>query len=253
MSEHRTRRERAEARAAKRREWAESRKQKEAAAWDAHHAVPLPVGGEPIKAGHHSEARHRGAIARSHRLAFKALEHAGKAQDHEAKADGIEAQLANTIFTDDPDAIPALEARIAGREAERDRVKRYNASCRKGSPDESLLDDAQRADLAIMRQTAPYQLRNKGQFPPYVLANLSKNIKADRDRIKKVEYLAALAKRAEDAGGVCVIPRGASVMVAFASKPARPVIDDLKAAGFRWSNGAWHGPADSIPGSVQTQ
>ena len=38
--------------------------------------------------------------------------------------------------------------------AQRERYKAYNASCRKGAPDESLLDDSQRAELASGRKYA---------------------------------------------------------------------------------------------------
>lgn len=184
-----TRRERLERRAARRREWAAKRADKADTTWDAVHNVPLPPAGEPIKIGHHSEKRHRAALARMDALATKAIEHADMAKHHEERADNIEAHLQRAVFSDDADAIDQLEARIAKREAARDRIKRYNASCRAGTPDESVLSDAQQRDLASLKRISAF-IKPDGQFPAYVLQNLSANIKRDKDRIKKLRRTA---------------------------------------------------------------
>ena len=62
----------------------------------------------------------------------KGVEEQRLAEHHEAKADGLERQLDHTVFSDDDDAIPALEARIALHEGQRDHMKRVNALYRKG-------------------------------------------------------------------------------------------------------------------------
>jgi Domain of unknown function (DUF3560) len=63
---------RADALAAK----AERRTAAATAAWDAEQRAvqALPPGGEPIKIGHHSERRHRGAIARAHDATRRAID-----------------------------------------------------------------------------------------------------------------------------------------------------------------------------------
>lgn len=246
-----TRRERLEARLAKRQEWAKSRANKSDQSWKAHNAVSLPYGGEPIKVGHHSESRHRNAIAKSHALAFKALEHRDMAQHHNEKASGLADQLESCIFSDDADAIESLEARITEREAERDRIKAYNTSCRKGSPDESILDDHQRADIASIRKHCPYQLRAGGQFPAYVSSNLSAKIKTDRDRIATIKRQAQRTATAKQNGGVYVHTCEGYTTIVFDDKPSRDIIDSLKASGFRWGRGAWRGLDCEIPASVQ--
>lgn len=124
------------------------------------------------------------------------------AQHHESKAAGLERQLANSIFSDDGAAIAQLQARLVQREAERSRIKAFNASCRKGSPDESLLDDKQRVDLATLRRICSYQLGKHGEFPTYALAGLSGRIKADRDRIEAITKQQQRQNAAEDAGGI---------------------------------------------------
>jgi hypothetical protein len=69
--------------------------------------------------------------ARVNRQDERAYESRQKARGMESRASGIESQLAGAIYSDDPDAIPALEARLAKLEAKRDRIKADNAAFRK--------------------------------------------------------------------------------------------------------------------------
>jgi len=117
----------------------------------------------------------------------RALESLRKAEGMASRADGIEAAAAGAIYSDDPDAIEALEARIAGLEAERDRIKAYNASCRKGQRDTSLLDERQQAQLASTAQHASYQIRENGAAPAYWAANLSGNINRQKKRLEALK------------------------------------------------------------------
>ena len=80
----------------------------------------------------------------------------------------------------------ALRERIASLEAERDRIKAYNASCRRSQPDPSLLDDQQRADLESVKRVASYQLGKGGSFPSYALSNLSGNLARNRQRLARL-------------------------------------------------------------------
>jgi hypothetical protein len=116
----------------------------------------------------------------------RAYESLAKAESMASRADGIEAAADGAIYSDDPDAIEALEARIAGLEAERDRIKAYNASCRKGARDVSLLDEKQQKDLASVAKHAPYQLRDNGAAPAYWASNLSGNIGRQRKRLAQL-------------------------------------------------------------------
>lgn len=117
-----TRRERLELKIQKRREWAEkavqrSEQRREAAqsmlAW-----IPL---GQPILVGHHSEARHRRDVRRVDNHMRKSWEEAEKASSHLNKASTLETRLERSIFSDDPDAIEAIRAKIAKIEEERTR------------------------------------------------------------------------------------------------------------------------------------
>jgi hypothetical protein len=118
----------------------------------------------------------------------RTYESLAKAANMRSRADGIEAQAAGAIYSDDPDVVERLRERIAELEAERDRVKAYNASCRKGSPDPSFLTERQRSGLETAeRFQGDYQERRKHQLPPYVLSNLSGNIARQRERLAQLE------------------------------------------------------------------
>ena len=61
----------------------------ETAAWAREHAAlrRLPEGGEPIKIGHHSETRHRNALAKADRATRAALDATADTQQAQARAD----------------------------------------------------------------------------------------------------------------------------------------------------------------------
>jgi hypothetical protein len=118
-----------------------------------------------------------------------AIENSRKAGSMAGRAEGIRAQLDTSIYSDDPDAIEALTAKIATLEAERDRIKAYNASCRKaakdgGTGDPGLLDEQQRRELAATAKACPYMIGAGGQMPKYQLTNLGGNISRLRKRLE---------------------------------------------------------------------
>ncbi len=180
-----TYRERREGRAKRLHEWAEKREQKAAGSLErARELADMIPLGQPVLSGHHSEGRHRrdlGRIEGGYRAGF---EHAARADEFKSRVANIEAQAARAIYSDDPDAVEALERRIAGLEAERDRIKAYNATCRKGAPDVSLLDALQAAHLEGIRSHCPYQLGKGGAYPADELANLSGDIGRNRRRLE---------------------------------------------------------------------
>lgn len=182
-----TYRERREARAERLQEWAEKRDAKADAAWEKAQtmadAIPL---GQPILLGHHSQGRYTRYRDRIASTMDRALADSRKADDMERRSAGIKAQLDASIYDDDPDAVEQLTARVAALEAERDRIKAYNASCRKGQRDLSVLDDQQRALIVRIAEVQPHALRQNGAFPSYHLSNLSGNIKRNRDRLERL-------------------------------------------------------------------
>ena len=170
-----TYRERREAKADRLRGWAEKR---EAKAQELRDQTP-----DSLRRDHafntqpgHIPERAR-SIARDHR----AYEHDQKAREMSSRAAGIDAQADRAIYSDDPDAAERLAERIAELEAERDRVKRYNAAARKGAPDYSILSESERATLMSMARAG--QVRDDRAIPRYHLANLSANINRQKKRL----------------------------------------------------------------------
>ena len=174
-----THRERLEAKAEKRHEWAEGRTEKAATSYaagsQALDAIPF---GQPVHGLRDRNYRDK-ATAKLER----SWEHSKMAEHHEQAAAGLERQLRTSIYDDDLDAVQRLEEKIGRLEAERGRIKAYNATARKGAPDLELLDERQRANLALSIRVAPYAVKN-GAFPGYGLTNLSANINRLRKRLE---------------------------------------------------------------------
>jgi hypothetical protein len=237
-----TYRDRREARAENLRAWAEKRTERAAAVFEAN---------EPYTSDYafNTQPGHIPARARIIAQEDRAHESLRKARDMASRADEIERQAERAIYDDDPDAVERLTERLAELEAERDRIKRYNASCRKGARDFSILTADERADLASTAKAAPYMIGKKGEMPAYKLRNLTGNIKRNRDRLEVVKKRQARTEAAE-ATGVLVEHLGTYARVTFAAKPDRDTLDALKAAGYRWGQGSWTGKADQLPAEV---
>ncbi|HEV3459869.1 MAG TPA: DUF3560 domain-containing protein [Thermoanaerobaculia bacterium] len=170
--------------------WAGRRDEQAASALErAHSATEGIPFGQPILSGHHSEPRHRKALARSDSAMRDAVKSHDMAKHHREKAANLQTALDRSVFNDDPDACEALEARISEREAARSRLIEYNKSCRSAVKDGrrlgdlSLLDDKQKADLLNLAQVAAWQLGPGGAFPTYALTNLAGGIRRDRERL----------------------------------------------------------------------
>ena len=149
--------------------------------------------GQPILVGHHSEAHARRDQDRIHAGMRAGIENSRKADEMRSRAANIEAAAGRAIYSDDPDAPERLRERIAGMEAQRDRIKAYNASARSaartgGVGDLSLLDERQRADVLSIAKYAPYQLRPGAGLPAYALSNLGGNIGRLRERLAVLEH-----------------------------------------------------------------
>ncbi len=180
-----TYRERREARADRLDGWADGREAKGSARVDRAHemAQAIPFG-QPMLTDHYSykaDRNYRDRIGSNFDKGFADLR---KADEMRSRAEGIRAAADRAIYSDDADAIDKLEQRIATLEAERDRIKAYNASARKGAPDVSLLDASQRQALeSCARFTPGFFERKQQQMPAYALSNLSGNISTQRKRL----------------------------------------------------------------------
>lgn len=246
-----TRRERLEAKLEKRQEWAEGRERKAAAAFSgAREAVAGIPFGQPILVGHHSEKRHRRALERSDARMRAGIESSNMAEHHRSAAAGLERQLEGSIFSDDPDAIEALEAKARELEAERDRRKLVNKLYKKG-------DAAGLAELGLDLESIRAKLEGASSwcrvpFPSYSLTNLGARIRDARKRIEIVRERQARAAAAEEAGGLTIARHESAnwCRVTFAEKPDRATLEALRAAGYGWGGGSWQGYLDRLPAAV---
>lgn len=252
-----TRRERIEARLERRREWAESRERKAAEGFERARRIAdnIPLG-QPILVGHHSEGRHRRDIAKIDAGMRAGVESSKMAAHHSSKAAGLEHQLATSIYSDDADALEALEAKAAKLDAEAEREVAINKAWRKHKGDAAALlaawgelgvSPALAESLAARAREYSWLERRGPCDPSYNRANARRA----RERIEEVKRRNARQARAEAAGGLS-ITRGAhdNCQVIFAEKPERSIIDALKGAGFHWSGGSWFGSTSKLPATV---
>jgi len=128
-----TRRERLERKVELRAEWAEKARARSAAAFNGAQRIAdvIPLG-QPILVGHHSEGHHRRDLARIDSGMRRGVENQQLAKHHESAGAGLARQLEHSIYSDDPDAIEQIEARIAENKAKRERMKTINQLYRKG-------------------------------------------------------------------------------------------------------------------------
>ena len=189
-----TTRERREARAARLREWADTREAKSTAAFDAVRQIAdnIPMG-QPILVGHHSEAHARRDQDRIHNGMRRAIDNQTAARAMRQKAANIESAADHAIYSDDPDAREQLERKMADMEAQREAIRRYNADCRLaakagGHGDLKLLEwDTPFGLRSIAKMVtdcaAAGQLRPGWALPAYATSNLSGNIARLRARL----------------------------------------------------------------------
>jgi hypothetical protein len=182
-----TYRERRKRKAERLREWADKREEKARQEYERFRQIGdgIPPG-QPTLVGHHSEKGDRADLKRTDSAIRRSAEHDAKAKRMREKADNIERAAKRAIYSDDHDAIERLTRKIAALEDQRDKIKRYNATCRKGQPDPSILTDAQRRDLANCLRGQAYQCPGE-RFPPYVTKNLAANINRLRKRLAALQ------------------------------------------------------------------
>jgi len=259
-----SRRERLEARAERRREWAAKREARASERFDAaRRAVDGIPFGQPILVGHHSERRHRAALDRQDNAMRAACESSDMAKHHTSAAQDIEHQLARSIFSDDENAAEECERKAAELDESAALGVKINAAWRKHGPHAKAPDTAAlRAALVALGLTDNQisdQVRTMGLCPwlkgPMFSGNVRANARRYRERAKAIRAESARkAEAAEAPGGVLLKLSGhedAQACVTFPDYPGREVVADLKAAGFWWNRPSWYGPAAKLPERVR--
>jgi hypothetical protein len=248
-----TRREYLERKLEKRREWAEKAEARSNQLSEQSHKMMsiIPMG-QPIMIGHHSEKRDRNYRNRAWNKMGKAVEQRDLAKYHEAKAGGLADQLDVAIFSDDTNAVEALEARIAENEAKRERMKTINKLYKKQ-------DAAGLAALGLDLEKIKEKLAAAGAYwgkaphLPYELSNLGQRISGDKKRLEQVKMQNTRREAAEAAPNGVTFTKCQSgyCRITFAEKPDRSILNALKAAGFYWGQGSWAGKEESLPAEVK--
>lgn len=174
-----TYRERREARAEKLREWAAKREANAAATFASHekyvgdHAFNFQPGHIPERARVNAQADRE----------FQSL---AKARSMNSRAGEIESQLDRSIYSDDPDAIEQLTARIAELEAQREKINTSNMEFRKAIKAAGL-------PKVPVWQEADFQ--GLHQYENWQLSNLSGNIARNRQRLDELRRLSGQGRR----------------------------------------------------------
>lgn len=242
-----TRRQRLEKKLEKRQEWSGKAEKRSDAAYAASgRAVDGIPMGQPILLGHHSEKRHRKALERSHNAMGRAVEESKLAKHHASKASGIAIALERSIFSDDPDAVEQLEAKIKELEAHIEKSKSINKAWKKGGFEGVKAEHGETLAHAAQIVMKPGYSWVKS---PMDTTRDRAEIRRCRARIEEIGRRKTIQRIAEDAGG-CKISGREYVSVVFSEKPARSVLEALKTAGFRWGGGMWSGKREKLPDVV---
>lgn len=182
-----THRERLERRAALRAEWAAkatSRAADRAATADS--LAERFAGGQPILVGHHSEGKARRNQARMHANMSKSVAEATLAESHAVKAAHIEHVLATAIFSDDLDAVAALQARIDQRESKAAAMVALNKAWRQSKGDPvafaALAGIGDCLAREITKRIEGAYSWEKQPYPGYELALIRAAIRKDKQR-----------------------------------------------------------------------
>lgn len=207
----------------------------------AHNSIKHIPPGQPILVGHHSEQHHRRDLACHDRYANRAVE-AYKAAKQAAWSAG---NAGRAITSDDPEAVPALEAKIANLEAERDQAKEINRLFRRGGwnavAEAGLVSPEGVERLKKIMELAPYI---KKPFETYHFSNLSANIRRYKERLEQLRAAAERPEaepvegdgfRVEEDKGDC------RIRFYFDKRPDRETCRLMRSKGFKFSreNLAW--------------
>lgn len=198
--------------------------------------------GQPILVGHHSEKRHRAALARQDSAMRRGCELDKLAKELRARAAGVGDA---GISSDDPDAVEKLTDKRTDMERLRDDMKRANAHWKKLKTLDGcdIPDDVRKKGLSNLRVWNGVYLV---PFPPYALSNLGARIRDAAKRAKRLEARAVVVEffQATEAGNPTEQVAGATieqdhadnrVLLRFPARLSKPGYKVVRSYGFLWS------------------
>ena len=189
--------------------------------------------GQPILVDHYSANKHRNHIAKIQGKARKGYELYKQSQQLKQRADAASTNTA--IYSDDPNAIQKIEAEIAEKELEVNRMKAINRYIKTKDPKYVEVYGLDASSANEMLEKSLY--RSDGCFPTYAISNRTANIRRLKQRVEAVKRKQAIQSSSETINGV-LIEQNPDVMrtqIKFNGKPPQTIIDMLKSSGFRWS------------------
>lgn len=201
--------------------------------------------GQPILVGHHSERRHRTALARHDRNMRAGIEADQRAKELAARADAVGT---GGISSDDPDAVAKLREELARLQSRQQHMRAVNDAHRRFVKDPASLESASLSeeDKVRIRSYQPAQSWEPHPYAPYQLQNNSANIRRIEKRIAELEQKAARTDEPSsitECRGYTVVANVAinRLQLKFPGKPSEAARKFLKSHGFRWSptEGAW--------------
>ncbi|TXJ24915.1 MAG: DUF3560 domain-containing protein [Chitinophagaceae bacterium] len=199
-------------------------------------AIPF---GQPILVGHHSEQRDRNYRNKIHNTFGKSFEAQDKAAYYENKAETIENN--NAIFSDDPQAIEKLQAKLTSLQDAQAFMKAANKCIKK--QDKTAFLQLPFATEKLWEQLNTPDYVNRTGFAGYSLQNNNANIARVKKRLAFLEKQAEKITRDIQINGVRLVENTEAnrVQLFFPGIPAEETRKKLKQNGFRWckSEGAW--------------
>ena len=199
-------------------------------------AIPM---GQPILIGHHSEWRDRRYRDKIWNTMGKSVEAQKKAGYYADKAEAIKNN--DAIFSDDPDALEKLDAKLKDLQAAQDFMKAANKCIRNNDREAFLKLPLATASLWV-ELTQPRRFGGMG-FAGFSLTNNNANIRRIKQRIDELKAQGVKQAIDKTINNVRVFEnRGANrLQLFFPGKPPGEIIAKLKGHGFRWcrSEQAW--------------
>lgn len=193
--------------------------------------------GQPILVGHHSERRHRAAIARGDAAMRRSIEESKKAAHYRGRAASVGQ---GGISSDDPEAVTKLREKLEQAETRQTFMKAANAALRKN--DDDTLRALGLTDAQIEGLKKP-DFANRTGFAAFQLTNNNANIRRMRKRIAQLEKASEAEDSEAEYDGFKVVENTEEnrVQFLFDDKPSAAIRDILKGQSFRWSrsNEAW--------------
>lgn len=140
-------------------------------------AIPM---GQPILVDHHSEGRHRAALARSDSAMRKSIEH------YERKAQGVGQ---GGISSDDPEAVAKLRTELEQLQKAQGVMKAANKVIRANKTPEARIAALVKVGLteAQAAEIIKPDFAGRVGFAPYQLSNASANMRRIEERIKVLQ------------------------------------------------------------------